>query len=546
MTRDVHPDLHPIDAYRRDRSLDRYTWTPLKYLNLYRIALAGLFVALAGLDIGPKLLGKQDPDLFMVTSAIYLIVGLANVVTIYLRAPAFPIQVYSQILVDFIAITILMHTSGGISSGLGMLLVVAIAGGALLTVGRTALALAAAATLFVLLEEIYAQLEQLFDTTHYTQAGLLGVTFFATAMLAHVLALRVRESEELAARRGTDLAFMEQLAEYVIERMQTGIMILDGAGVVKLANDSARHLLGLHAVNTEHAELPLELKTQFTAWLASADYESTMFRAPSTGADLLPRFARISAHSSGDVLVFLEDTAATAQQAQQLKLASLGRLTASIAHEIRNPLGAISHAGQLLAESPGIASGDQRLTEIIRDQSKRMNTIIENILRLSRRGHTHPEEFELKPWLADFLSEFTRSHQIEPKMIQLRFQPADMRVRIDRTQLHQILLNLCENGLTHSRPTDDAPRLILEGGYLSDSNNPFLAVTDNGHGIAADIVEHMFEPFFTTESSGTGLGLYIARELCEANQARLNYTVAKGGGSCFRITFADPRRRQVA
>ncbi|KAF0190764.1 MAG: two-component system NtrC family sensor histidine kinase PilS [Gammaproteobacteria bacterium] len=546
MSKDVHPAPLPIEERHSDRALDRHTWTPLRYLNLYRLALGGLFVLLAGMDIGPRLLGQQDPNLFITTSVIYLAAGFVNVVTIYLRVPTFSIQVYSQILVDFVVITLLMHASGGITSGLGMLFVVAIAGGSLLTVGRTAMAFAASASLFVLLEEIYAQLEQLFPTTHYTQAGLLGVTFFATATLAHLLAKRVRESEELAARRGTDLAFMEQLAEYVIERMQTGIMILDGTGVVKLANDSARHLLGLQQAVTDNIALPEALLTQLAGWLDHPAHESRTFRALLTGADLLPRFARISAHPSGDILVFLEDTAATAQQAQQMKLASLGRLTASIAHEIRNPLGAISHAGQLLAESPGIGSADQRLTEIIRDQSKRMNTIIENILRLSRRGQAHPEEFELKPWLVDFLSEFTRSRQIDPKLIRLNIHPADIRVRIDRTQLHQILLNLCENGFTHSQPIDDAPRLTLEGGFLSDSNNPFLAVIDNGQGIAPDIVEHMFEPFFTTRSSGTGLGLYIARELCEANQARLSYAAAKSGGSCFRVTFADPRRRQVA
>lgn len=546
MTQDAHPATFPADKHRGDRALDRYTWTPLHYLNLYRLALAGLFVSLAGLGIGPELLGKLDPGLFLATSAIYLAAGLVNVVTIALRFPAFSIQVYSQILVDFVAITVLMHTSGGIGSGLGMLLVVAIAGGSLLTVGRTAIALAAAASLFVLLEEIYAQLEQVFPTTHYTQAGLLGVTFFTTAMLAHVLARRVRESEELAARRGTDLAFMEQLAAYVIERMQTGIMILGEAGVVKLANDSARHLLGLHAAPTDAIELPPALRAQFTAWIDDPGHDTMTFRAPATGADLLPRFARISTDPAGDVLVFLEDTAATAQQAQQLKLASLGRLTASIAHEIRNPLGAISHAGQLLAESPGIASADQRLTEIIRDHSKRMNTIIENILRLSRRGQAHPEEFELKPWLVEFHSEFTRSHQIEPGQIRLTVRPADLCVRIDRSQLHQILLNLCENGFTHSQPANHTPRLTLEGGFLNDSNIPYLAVIDNGHGIAPDTAEHMFEPFFTTQSSGTGLGLYIARELCEANQARLSYAPADSGGSCFSITFADPRRRQVA
>lgn len=542
---DAPLDIQSLEARHGEHTPERHTWTPLYYLNLYRVVLAASFTLLVLAGIGPQIFGKYDPHLFVTTSIVYLAAGLAGAITIYLRTPAFTIQVYTQVLIDFIAITLLMHASGGIGSGLGMLFVVAIAGGSLLTVGRTAIAFAAAASLFVLLGELYAQLERISETTYYTQAGMLGVTFFATAILAHLLARRIRESEELAARRGTDLAVMEQLAEYVIERMQTGILILDRDGHIKLANDSARHLLGIQSADAEGA-LPAELLMQLADWVGDRDYESRAFRAPVTGADLLPRFASLGARRSGEVLVFLEDTAATVQQAQQMKLASLGRLTASIAHEIRNPLGAISHAGQLLAESPLIESGDQRLTQIIRDQSQRMNTIIENVLRLSRRGQAHPEEFELKSWLTEFRNEFTRSHQLEPHTIRLAVQPRDIRVRIDRTQLHQILWNLCENGLKHSRPTAASSGLTLEAGLLSDSRNPYLSVIDNGVGIAPEIMEHMFEPFFTTEPGGTGLGLYIARELCEANQARLSYSRVDGGGSCFRIAFADPRRRQVA
>jgi len=228
-----------------------------------------------------------------------------------------------------------------------------------------------------------------------------------------------------------------------------------------------------------------------------------------------------------------------------MKLASLGRLTASIAHEIRNPLSAISHAGQLLAESPQLQASDTRLTDIIQQHSQRMNSIIENILQLSRLQRSHPEEFLLKPWLQDFVTTFCSTQGIETRYITIDIAPLDTLVRIDPTQLNQVLWNLCHNGLRYSVKQTGNLRLTLHGGINNESVNPFLEVIDSGPGVSQDALDHLFEPFFTTEPKGTGLGLYISRELCESNQARLNYIPTPGRGSCFRIVFADPRRKQL-
>ena len=229
-----------------------------------------------------------------------------------------------------------------------------------------------------------------------------------------------------------------------------------------------------------------------------------------------------------------------AQQAQQLKLASLGRLTASIAHEIRNPLGAISHASQLLAESRHLDKGDLRLTEIIEEQSKRVNTIVKNIMQLSRRDRAQPEDLFLRPWLDQFIQEFIHHEKIPAERIQVEITPPDLQIRFDPTQLHQILWNLCHNGIHHG-----AGRLVLRGGSTRQPYHQYLDIMDDGDGIDAGMAHAIFEPFFTTANHGTGLGLYIAKELCESNQARLNY-VPENEGTHFRITFADPRRRQVA
>ena len=213
---------------------------------------------------------------------------------------------------------------------------------------------------------------------------------------------------------------------------------------------------------------------------------------------------------------------------------------ASIAHEIRNPLGAISHAEQLLAESPQLPPEDKRLTEIIHDNSSRVNAIIENILQLSRRGNTLAESIRLNEWLDNFAAEFVLGHNIEMSDLSIDVNPVDISIFMDSTQLHQILWNLCQNGLRYSRDYPDSPKLELQGGLTEDKRHPFLEIIDHGTGIDSKTAETIFEPFFTTEASGSGLGLYISRELCESNFASLNYKPVPSGGSCFRIEFASP------
>lgn len=526
-----------------DETLQRQTWKPLSLLNAYRLLLSGLFsvVALINLDLPP--LGERDHRLFLLVSLAYFGVALLSMVALRWRQ-RFYAQLHLQILADIVAIIALMYLSGGVSSGLGTLLIAALAGGGMLMSGRMAFLYAAITALGVLGEEAYIMAKHSIPGPNFTHAGLLGATFFATAIVAYLLARRARESEALAAQRGIDLANMQQLTEYVIQRMQTGVIVVDPQQRVRLINESAWRLLGAagHPATQRLAELSPTLAAYLVLWQENPDREIHAFHSEPGSPEILPRFARLG---SAGTLIFVEDTAATAQQAQQMKLASLGRFTASIAHEIRNPLAAISHAGQLLAESPRLAEGDSRLTDIIQQHSQRMNGIVENILQLSRRQRAHPEEFELRPWLHDFVTTFCTTEGIDARYITIDITPPDTHVRIDPSQLHQVMWNLCHNGLRYSTEQRGAPRLKLRGGVSGDSPNPFLDVIDNGPGVSQEAQDHLFEPFFTTEAKGTGLGLYISRELCESNQARLNYIPGPRGGGCFRIVFADPRRKQL-
>jgi two-component system, NtrC family, sensor histidine kinase PilS len=245
---------------------------------------------------------------------------------------------------------------------------------------------------------------------------------------------------------------------------------------------------------------------------------------------------------NGGVVIFLEDTSLIAERVQQAKLAALGRLSASIAHEIRNPIGAMSHAGQLLGESARIGAEEQRLTDIIRVNARRVSHIVESVLALSRRGKTHPERLQLTPWLEDFAHEFVQTLELCEGAVTVIDSGPNVQAEIDPTHLRQILWNLCDNAVKYASAAAGAIAVELGCGYLETSRRAYLDVADRGPGIRADKVEEMFEPFFTGQPGGTGLGLYISRELAERNGATLRYYPRVGGGSVFRVVFADPGR----
>jgi len=538
-------------AHKRSQSTAPLTnnqaqsWQPLFYLNIYRAVLSSFFLVIILFAIGPQILGEHNPLLFLITSALYVIASIVAFFSIRWRRPSFLIQVYVHVIIDIIAITLLMHASGGLQSGIAILLIVAIAGGSLLIARKSAILLAAIATLFLLLEQSYTMLYNTPLKTSFTQAGLIGVTLFLTASIAQLLARRVRESEALATQRGVDLANMEQLTEYIIQRMQTGIVVVDHDHRLRLINESAWQLLG--NPKSPHKQplnkLSLELSQQLQSWLHSPHHQSQLFHSQTATTMIMPRFARLGSDRSAGLLIFLEDTSAMAQKAQDMKLASLGRLTASIAHEIRNPLGAISHAGQLLAESTQLDQSENRLVEIISNHSKRMNTIIENILQISRREQAKPEKLLLSTWISSFVEEFRLTQKVSLSEIRITNKAKEITVFFDPSQLHQVVWNLCQNALQYTKIRPDGVKLEIEMGHINDTFLPYLLIIDFGAGVDEKLKEQIFEPFFTTHTKGTGLGLYIARELCESNQAHLNYINEKNNG--FRITFSDTRRTGV-
>lgn len=523
-----------------------YTWGPLNFLNLYRILISGLFVTFYFTGTPFPQLGSHNIYLFYGASGGYLISALVFGMMIRLRTPDFNIQIHTQILSDIIFTTLLMHASGGIQSGLGTLIIISIAGGSIVIRGRHSLLFASVASIAVLFEEYYNKLEGIYLDGSSLHAGILGVTFFTTAIITHFVARHIRESEALALKRGVDLANMSQLTEHIIQRMQTGIMVIDQYNRLRLINKSAWHMLGMPSVvnNPYLSALNKELNNSYKKWQDNNETVSSPLQLSPEYPSLLPRFAQLSQEENPATLIFLEDASAMSREAQQLQLAALGRLTASIAHEIRNPLGAISHAGQLLAESSNMDNADLRLTQIIADHSKRVNTIIENVMQLGRGNQSYPQLVELNNYLETFLADFMTGNQTQRDDFLIEAHQENIQVRFDPSHLQQILTNLCENGLRHTS-TENKEKFKIEfhAGISENNNRPYLDIIDHGDGIDEETAAHIFEPFYTTAETGTGLGLYISRELAECNQAHLTLLKNAGKGSCFRLTFSDPRRQ---
>jgi len=512
-------------------------WKPLYLFNIYRLLVAAVFLSTFLTEVAPSFLGKFDERLFMMTAWLYAGFALLSEFTIKKSWPSFNIQVLSQVLMDIFMITLLMHASGGVNSGLGMLLIVAIAGGSLLTEGRTAFFFAAVASLCVLVEVTIADIYGLFYSTNYTHGGLLGVTFFATAFLAFSLAQRVRASETLAHQRGEHLRYLAHLNAQIVQHIESGIVVVDILGRIRLFNEAARRLLGLKEQPQGRALLSVapELAEQLTTWqqLGNSTTTPSLFRPALGEVEVMATFTELKRGGAISVLIVLQDATLMARQAEQLKLASLGRLTASIAHEIRNPLSAISHAGQLLAESATLGEYQTRLTQIIVNHSQRVNTIIENVSQLSRRSPANLEFFDLYQWLQIFVEEFIIQQGLTPGDILIRPPTSPVIVGFDPGQFYQVVNNLCDNGLRYSQ---GSPLLELS---MDTSERPYLEVRDHGHGMSEQVKAQIFEPFFTTERMGSGLGLYIAREICAANQASLHLFSNTHTGCCFRVHFSS-------
>jgi two-component system sensor histidine kinase PilS (NtrC family) len=524
------------------------SWRVLGTLNVFRILISLVLIGLFFIRSDPRFFGDSNPTLYLLTVISYLI--LAIVFWLANRHQRLPITslATTQILVDIIAIVTTLHASSGIASGIGGLLVIFVGAGSLVLPARFPAIMAACATFALLGQQILSQFLQLDVPANYPAAGILSGIIFAIALAAQPLARRIQASEAMARQFGVDLKNLSELNQYIVQHLRESIVVVDSEDAVRLINSSAMQLLALvdSSPGTPLAAAFSPLAEHIQKWRDDTSLSSHPEFTLITDGDS----ARITAHlaplgkdgqRNGPILIFLEDVSLMNARVQQSKLASLGRLSASIAHEIRNPIGAMSHAAQLLGESEALTADDVRLTEIIQTHSSRVSHIIDNVLQLSRRESSRPERLPLKEWLRDFAEEFMSTLELHEGELAIGEIPVELEARVDRSHLHQVLWNLCDNAVKYASETGGI-MVEIQAGRIQGQGRPYIEVLDAGLGVDKATSEKIFEPFFTARSGGTGLGLYISRELCELNRATLVYLDRPGGGSIFRIVFSDPDR----
>jgi len=535
----LKPDLQPIQG--------EFSWRVLGLLNTFRLFIAFVLLVTFTIVRDPGVIGEVDPVVAGPALVSLLLFAIIEILLIRRRWPSVLGQIYLQFGFDLVTIILLMHASGGIESGLGGLLVVSIGTLSVLAALDQALLLAALTTFVLLGEQTLAYLLRYNDITEFGATGILGAVIFVITGIAQLARNRIVETEALAAQRGVDLQNLVELNEYIIRHLRESIVVVDRDNQIRLLNGSSASLLGIggDARGQLLQDMVPTLSDRLKAWRDGDDKNTESafaLESDETDARLQPHFAKLGGDRHDGVVIFLEDTSLISERVQQTKLAALGRLSASIAHEIRNPLGALSHAGQLLAESTDMGSDDQRLTEIIRVNSQRVSRIVDSVLALSKNDTIEPEKISLRRWAHDFADEFTKTQELFEGAVALHRDSSDLEIEMDRTHLHQVVWNLCDNAVKYASATAGAIAVELLCGALESNGRPYLDVIDSGPGIDPGMIEQIFEPFYTAQPGGTGLGLYISRELCERNTASLRYIARPEGGSVFRIIFSDPNR----
>jgi len=531
-------DMEVQLAERPNRLLLRiyHSYRVIISLFLLLIASSGWYHLLWSVPLNP---------VFVASSWLYLVVNV--LLAVFLPQPRRMWAVFALALSDVLLLCLLNYTAGGISSGIGNFLVVSVGVANILLRGRIGLFIAAIAALGLMLPNVYLGFGGEMQAAWWFQAGSLGGLCFAAALLAQWLSQRLSLSERLAAQHARAVESLEALNAQILQRIHTGILLFDEQRKILLVNAEGKRLFGQTDLLGQHLDgLSAALIRSFMQWRSNPSLPPQSVKLQQDGPLLQPGFMPIQYGGKQHCLVFLEDLAKTLQQAQQIKLVALGRLSAAIAHEIRNPLGAISHAAQLLQETACdcLQDEDLRFVHIIREQTQRLNQVVENVLQLSRPREELQDEvklIELGAWLSQFVGEY-QSHLPAGQCLHLKQATSDkLTTRMESSQLRQVLTNLVQNGLRYSaRKNNGRGQVWLELYRHQDSRQPVLDVLDDGCGVPENIAVHLFEPFHSSESQGTGLGLYLSRELCELNRARLDYLPRQAGGSCMRITFAYP------
>ena len=534
--------LEDYDSYPLSASLTRRV---VNYLNIYRMVITMLLGVAHFGDLMNTSESATRPALANAVLISYLLFASFHLFSARRKKANFYSLATYSLVTDIVFLSLLAISLGSLEGGVGILLVFTSAIAAVLLPLRTALFLASMATLTMIGTALWVPDPMISKTDAIVQAALYGITAMVAAVMAHQLAYWARDYRLIAEKHRATVSELEQVNELIIRRMRTGVIAVDHDDQIRVMNESAWFLMGSPPVRQRTLKsLSPRLENSLAEWKKDSFIDQKPVLLEPSQAQVLPSFVALPGDAEFGALIFLTDNNVVARRAVELSVNSLAKLSGSIAHEIRNPLAALNHAAQLLEESPQIRLAEMRLINIIQNHTKRMNGIVENILQLSRREQSRPEVVPLQTFLNDFASEF-RSSQINRKLdFESAMAEGETLILFDKSQLHQCLWKLLDNAVDHASKDNSIPQVRLALTRDEAAGFCVITVADNGPGINKTQLGKIFEPFFTTRKEGSGLGLYIAKQLCEANQAEITVDSELGQGAFFHIRLALARGHQ--
>lgn len=506
------------------------SWYIFQFYNAYRLVVIATFLVLNPLHLYGSLQNSLHIYFFFICYTTCILVFSYCTYSARFR---FKFLVILSMLCDLLYLNALTFSLGQWSIVAAIFIYVSIATFSILIPGILTVFFAAIETIILITHSLF--MYSMYDVNIIYYAGLQGAGLFATALTSLMLASWVKKHQLQAEKLRKETAYLTQLNDYIVHRLHSGVLLVDNELNVELINKKGAKQFNLAKEDKPNLEeFSPQLATIIRKWMAKTENKGKtykcMLKNPESLIHVLPGYN--DGEETNRALVIVEDVSKTKRRAQELKLASLGRFTASIAHELRNPLGAISHAIQLLEESANAAKEDSRLMEIIHSNCDRMNLLIKNILHLSRRHEAKQLFFNARIFFDKFRKEAFFKEELTLNVL---IEPKELKICFDTSHLQQILIILIENSVKYgglSHVTIDIKC------FVNDKGSTCLLISDNGKGVDPDSFDMIFEPFFTTSHQGVGLGLFIAKELCEANQALIKL-ITGDKGTTFLLVFAD-------
>lgn len=502
--------------------------TEIRLYALYRLLGALLLPNLLLLRT-EGLTGPIENNGFAITGSItYLIIACTFVGLSRTRVSA-SLQIISSTLLDLALVNLILYAAPGLLYVVAPLWLLHVAAAALLISPGFGLLIAASAGISLILQSSQAGIE-----TDLPRQISFALIYLLIAMVAGRLGRKITRSQDVQQKQRIEIAELSTLNAMIIDRLPTGVLVINDDDQITHANKVAKDLLLLDDEPGRLLTLNApQLGQRLTQWRRGEISDRRPLTFGNIDAQIEPQFFQL--HTGGtETLIFLENTAQAERRAETMTLATLGRFSASLAHEIRNPLSAINYAAQLLNESPQLDVMDRKMLNIIHQQVLRTNGIIQSVLGLARREPTVAAPFDLCAMVRAFADEYEAGFPLDNDTLTLRLPDTPLMALADPKQIHQVLMVLVTNARYYGRMPDQPAHMTLR--VAIDESRLVVDVIDRGPGIPEMAARNLFRPFYTTSSHGTGLGLYIARELARSNRGDLDY-VPRVNGTSFRITL---------